>query len=89
MLIHGSVSFFILILLQRNDKREVDNTQKIYLIDAALENLSHVTDDYSNALFLFIEKANSQQGKQNYRNSYLKHRAYQQIRIFFFRLFVA
>ena len=28
----------------RNDKREVDNTQKIYLIDAALENLSHVTD---------------------------------------------
>ena len=35
----------MLSLLQRNDKREVDNTQKIYLIDAALENLSHVTDD--------------------------------------------
>ena len=31
--------------LQRNNKREVDNTQKIYLIDAVLENLSHVTDD--------------------------------------------
>ena len=30
----------------------------------------------TNALFLFIEKANSQQGKQNYLNSYLKHRAF-------------
>ena len=45
LLIRGSVSFFILILLKRNDKREVDNTQKIYLIDTALENFSHVTDD--------------------------------------------
>ena len=44
----------------------------------------------TNALFFFIEKANSQQGKQNYLNSYLKHHAcietYQQIRIFFFRI---
>ena len=40
---HSSVSF-LFFLLQRNDKREVDNTQKIYLIDTALENLSHVTD---------------------------------------------
>ena len=35
---------FLFFLLQRNDKREVDNTQKIYLIDTALENLSHDTD---------------------------------------------
>ena len=62
-------------LLQRNGKREVDNTKKMYLIDTTLENLSHVTDYITNALFLFIEKTNSQQGqqgKQNYRNSYLK-----------------
>ena len=29
----------------------------------------------TNAWFLFIEKANSKQWKQNYLNSYLKHRA--------------
>ena len=39
MLIHGSVNIFMLSLLQRNDKREVDNTQKIYLIDTALGKL--------------------------------------------------
>ena len=49
----------------------------------------------TNALFLFIEKANSQQGKQNHLiltliwNTELFHaciESYQQIRIFFFRI---
>ena len=31
---------FYFFLLRRNDKREVDNTKKMYLIDTALENLS-------------------------------------------------
>ena len=74
MLIHGSVNIFMLSLLQRNDKREVDNTENIsyrYSLRKTCRMLR-----ITNALFLFIEKANSQQGKQNYLtiNSYLKHR---------------
>ena len=89
LLTHGSVSFFILILLQRNDKREVDNTQKIYLIDTALGKLVACYGWLMHCSSLLKRQIHNKENKTTltlFWNTELFHawiETYQQIRIVF------